>query len=610
VIGCRFTFILSAVVTVLIAVGTASSASATLTPDQVAILANRNSQDSLDVARHYARKRGVPTNHVIELDLPFEETISRKEYEDRVLRPVRHALVNRQLAPKIRALATIYGTPLLIEASQPSSEQGRWLKDTSERRRYAESHLLRIEESITRIAPSGEPDTSEKAGNSAIGTDQSLEIRLEKAVQSAIVRLKQVQDRKQADQWKAELTRLARIVGGPAALINHLVPAPTADPARTQADIENLRRQVASTRQMIQALTDSPSDANRQRAYKLVEQVFGLLGILRLAILETDLFTQKDSDASLDSELSFLWWDFDFYPLAGRLTNPLYHDLRPPGSAPTPLVPVLMVSRLDAPSPEQAKHVVDQAFVAEQRGLSGKIYVDARGLKPEPASVYGQYDQNLRDVATLFRNRTPYEVVLEDTDRRFSQAGEAPDVAVYVGWYKLRAYEDAFTFLPGAIGYHIASGEAISLHDALERGWCKNALERGITVTLGSVGEPYVDAFPLPSEFIGLLLTGRYSLVEAYYLTSRYISWRMVLVGDPLYNPWRGKNLVGEKDLGLRAGSPGPGKLPLPPSEGPFPNPISAGKQAREQRQALSAKVDEILGQIEKQGSRSRPSGP
>ncbi|MFB3137030.1 MAG: TIGR03790 family protein [Nitrospirales bacterium] len=72
----------------------------------------------------------------------------------------------------------------------------------------------------------------------------------------------------------------------------------------------------------------------------------------------------------------------------------------------------------------------------------------------------------------------------------------------------------------GAIGYHIASGKAISLHNPSERGWWKNALERGITVTLGPTGEPYLDVFPPPTEFFGLLLTGRYSLIEIYYLST------------------------------------------------------------------------------------------
>ncbi len=129
-------------------------------------------------------------------------------------------------------------------------------------------------------------------------------------------------------------------------------------------------------------------------------------------------------------------------------------------------------------------------------------------------------------------------MTLENTEKRLSQPGQAPDVALYVGWYRLRHYENAFTFNPGAIGYHIASGEAVSIHNSKEMGWCKNALERGITVTLGPVGEPYLDAFPLPTEFFGLLYSGKYSLVEAYYLSIRYVSWKMVLFGDPLYRPW------------------------------------------------------------------------
>lgn len=54
----------------------------------------------------------------------------------------------------------------------------------------------------------------------------------------------------------------------------------------------------------------------------------------------------------------------------------------------------------------------------------------------------------------------------------------------------------------------MASAEAVTVHDRNERGWRKNALERGIAATLGSVGEPYLDAFPEPARFTALLLTG------------------------------------------------------------------------------------------------------
>ena len=186
--------------------------------------------------------------------------------------------------------------------------------------------------------------------------------------------------------------------------------------------------------------------------------------------------------------------------------------------------------------------MIDQAIATESRGLSGNVYVDARGMKKGQPLSYGYYDVDMQDFAKQFRRGSNYPVILENSEKRLSQPGQAPNVAVYVGWYRLRHYEDAFTFNPGAIGYHIASGEAVSIHNPKERGWCKNALERGITVTLGPVGEPHLDAFPLPSEFFGVLYSGKYSLVEAYYLSARYLSWKMVLFGDPLYRPWSHPN--------------------------------------------------------------------
>jgi hypothetical protein len=184
---------------------------------------------------------------------------------------------------------------------------------------------------------------------------------------------------------------------------------------------------------------------------------------------------------------------------------------------------------------------------------------------------------------------TTYQSKLENTETRFHHPGEAPDVALYVGWYRLRHYEDAFTFRSGAIGYHMASAEAVSLHSASEPGWCKNALDHGITATLGSIGEPYLDAFPEPLEFAALLMTGQYSLVEAYYLTSRWISWRMVLVGDPLYNPWKTTPAAKRSTLTMFP------LAPIAPSDRTFDDPIIIrGEWARIHEQSRT-KLDAIL---------------
>jgi uncharacterized protein (TIGR03790 family) len=64
-------------------------------------------------------------------------------------------------------------------------------------------------------------------------------------------------------------------------------------------------------------------------------------------------------------------------------------------------------------------------------------------------------------------------------------------------------------------------------------------LERGIAATIGPVNEPYVQAFPLPELFFPLLAEGYLSLGETYLVTLPYLSWQIVLIGDPLYQPFK-----------------------------------------------------------------------
>ncbi|MGB2865090.1 MAG: TIGR03790 family protein [Sedimentisphaerales bacterium] len=67
---------------------------------------------------------------------------------------------------------------------------------------------------------------------------------------------------------------------------------------------------------------------------------------------------------------------------------------------------------------------------------------------------------------------------------------------VYCGWYSLKKYVDAFEFVDGAIGYHIASFEAVNLRDPNSSQWCPSMLIDGITATFGAVSEPYLHSFP------------------------------------------------------------------------------------------------------------------
>ena len=133
--------------------------------------------------------------------------------------------------------------------------------------------------------------------------------------------------------------------------------------------------------------------------------------------------------------------------------------------------------------------------------------------------------------------------MLDDTPD-FFEAKNCPDAALYCGWYSLHAYRDSCQWLPGAVGYHVASFEMQTLHDVKETGWVTNLLKRGFCGTLGATAEPYLTAFPKPSKFFPLLLSGEFTQGEVWEVTMPYTSWRMGYVGDPLYNPFHAKPRV------------------------------------------------------------------
>jgi uncharacterized protein (TIGR03790 family) len=85
-------------------------------------------------------------------------------------------------------------------------------------------------------------------------------------------------------------------------------------------------------------------------------------------------FAHPESQAALDSELMLLWRWPD-YALFRFVPNPLYWGFADTYRRRFP--PMLMTARLDGPTPEIAKRLVDDAITAEQTGLSGKVYVDA-----------------------------------------------------------------------------------------------------------------------------------------------------------------------------------------------------------------------------------------
>ncbi len=301
------------------------------------------------------------------------------------------------------------------------------------------------------------------------------------------------------------------------------MPLKTAGPEVTEQEKKTMQ-ELQSRRDQLQ---ESIQAAKEENSKELEEE---------LDELKQEIRRQKNlrnRSSSVDSELALV--QADDYSLSMWQPNPYflgYQGQELPIAKPE----AIMVSRLDGPESDTVKRIVQDSQQAEENGLQGKACFDARWADPgqKKDSGYAFYDWSIHRAAERVEQSGRLQVTVEDSQELF-QPGDCPETALYCGWYSLAKYVPAFEWQPGAVGYHIASQECQSL----KRGeyWCKRMLEEGAAATLGPVGEPYVQSFPVPEIFFAVLLDG-YTLAEAYLLSNPFWSWKMVLVGDPLYRPF------------------------------------------------------------------------
>ena len=263
------------------------------------------------------------------------------------------------------------------------------------------------------------------------------------------------------------------------------------------------------------------------------------------------VLTRTNERSSLDSELALVL--NENYSLSGWIANPLFVGFKN-SQLPIDKKNVLLVSRLDASSDALVKKIINDSIAAEKKGLKGKAYFDARWPRPtekqpKKASLdYAFYDRSIYAAAERVKQSGLMPVVVNEKKELF-QPGDGPDAALYCGWYSLGRYVDAFEWRPGAVGYHIASSECTTLKSPKSQVWCKRMLEEGAAATIVPTSEPYLQAFPVPEIFFAALLDGRWTLAECYGLSKPFWSWQMVLIGDPLYRPFKKAGTKVESEL-------------------------------------------------------------
>jgi len=237
--------------------------------------------------------------------------------------------------------------------------------------------------------------------------------------------------------------------------------------------------------------------------------------------------------AAVDSELVLA--PSGEHKLVASLMNPYFGAEAP--FAPPLEGAMLLVSRLDGPSPEIAKRLVDDAVWAEgQGGLKGRAYIDTRNIT---TGGYAEGDEWLRNAAEMLR-RSGFQTEVDTNPEVLPLAHPMPDAAVYLGWYTEHAVgpivKPDFRFVRGAIAYHIQSFSGSAIRDPKTH-WVGPLLVHGACVTAGAVYEPFLSGTPHIDILMARLLEG-YSWGEAAYMSQSWVSWQICFIGDPLYRPF------------------------------------------------------------------------
>ena len=254
------------------------------------------------------------------------------------------------------------------------------------------------------------------------------------------------------------------------------------------------------------------------------------------------IYGASSPQRATDSLLADMWTDavpsgglYNYYQTNDMTVSGTYAPFQTFASwrAANPSIQTYSVWRLWGTRAQSAA-LVQRGLAVEQAGrLTGNACWDARYGKTTfttPDSGYAAGDNDLI-AASQFTVAAGMPTTLDVNDAQFGTA-PAPlrceNAALYAGWYQYGWYNDAFSWAPGAIGWHL---------DSLAQTWSEGALAQGITTTVGVVGEPYLSALAHPDSVTRDLLAGA-NVGDAFMRHTYYLKWMNIQYGDPLYRPF------------------------------------------------------------------------
>ncbi len=241
------------------------------------------------------------------------------------------------------------------------------------------------------------------------------------------------------------------------------------------------------------------------------------------------------NSAAVDSELAALPLPPEVNRKFGLLRNVNYTSTNTAMFSPTN--GLLLVTRLDGPTPEIARSLVDKAMSAETNGFWGRAYCDTRSTTDTNYMIGDEWIRGAFDICRVLG----FESLLDTNATTFLAGQPMSHIAFYAGWYDAVPsgpfLAPKMEFMSGAFAYHLHSQNAWTIRSS-SNAWAGPLLAKGATCTFGSVNEPYLAGTPDVGTFAARWLLSGFTFGEAAYAAQSCLSWQTTVIGDPLYRPF------------------------------------------------------------------------
>jgi len=502
----------------------AAYAGAGIGPENVAVVVNGDSPDSLCVANAYARLRGIPpANFIVLHHLTGTEFIAVDGFRKEILQPVLATLRERGLTSQIDCIAYSVDLPYSIDVT--GDVKGRRLSQVA--------------------TPTASINGLTYLSDWVLSGD--------------------------IDYLRLDINRYAR----------HLLPLPTgkelsqseqSDYAGAVADYS--QHKYGSAIQGLKKLLETPrSDPNI--AYNLAccqalaEQPDDAVASLRKAIAAGwRNYGQTASDPDLNS-----LHDLDGYKQVLRLLKAAHIQMQEG----TPFHHAIAWNRVGEPDRTGSHYMLSTVLgVTAGRGntLDEILASLGRSLNADFTAPKGTiYFERNGDVRSTTRE-WGFQAAADELERLGVKAivedGVLPqnraDVAgAMIGISDFNWPSSHSTILPGAICEHFTSFGGM-INKGAGQTACTEFIRNRASGTSGTVTEPYALQEKFPTPFIQVEYAKGFTLAESFY-QSLSGPYQLLIIGDPLCRPWAKK--VEVKVAGVKAGAPISGVVRIRPSVSP-----------------------------------------